>query len=84
MYQEFSYTRRFLCVTDVIGMPDPIPEEFSYIVCVPRDGVLCFHSGYYTSDAAVSVASTLVEGVVLRINLKGIVDYNDNGTTTEY
>ena len=89
MNYEFEYDpepqpRRFLCVTDIIGVPDPIPQEFTYIVCIPEDGLLYFHSGYYTFDAADSVAA-MMNGVTIKINLKGIIDSEEeeNGKTEE-
>ena len=74
--------RRFLCITDIVGVPDPIPQEFTYVVCIPEDGILYFHSGYYTFDAADS-AALILNGVVIKLNLKGIVS-SEYGEAEEF
>ena len=72
-------SHQYLCVVSIVNVPDPIPEEFTYLVCVPEDGVLYFHSGYYTFDAADSAAAILDYGVVVKVNLKGIIDIDSEG-----
>lgn len=76
--------RRFLSVVDIVGVPDPIPPEFTYLVCIPEDGILYFHSGFYTFDTADECAMIL-NGVVIKINLQGIIKQEEesNGRKEE-
>ena len=62
----------YLCIANVYDLPEPMPPEFHYIVCEPLDGELYFYSGHWTFESA-DTAAAMIDGVVLQINLKGIV-----------
>ena len=79
-YPEF-HSKSFLTVVNIVNMPDPIFPEFNYVVCIPEDGILYFHSGHHTFEFADDVAM-LVDGVVVQLNLKGIVSQDDGKPAT--
>ena len=72
----------YLCIADIFDCPSPLCEEFQYIVCEPICGELHFYSGHTHEAAAYDVAEE-IDGIVLKVNLEGVVNFPNSGETQE-
>ena len=70
----------YLCIADIFDCPSPLCEEFQYIVCEPICGELYFYSGHTHEAAAYEVAED-IDGVVLKVNLEGVVNFPNSEET---
>ena len=70
----------YLCIADIYNCPSPLCEEFEYIVCEPIFGELHFYSGHTHEAAAYDVAEE-IDGVVLKVNLEGVVNFPNSEET---